>query len=159
MSDSNREPRDGSKTSALLWGTHYRSPAIRKYVIRLSILMSFYVVALFAAVWTFKHTHISGVAAYALAVVPALPIIGVFWAVMRLLVEEPDEFIRMLQVRQSLFATGFCLTVMTIWEFLQNFDLVPPGNGGFGAAFFWFIGIGLGALYNKLTLGTAGGCA
>ena len=48
---------------------------------------------------------------------------------------------------------------MTIWEFLQNFDLVPPGNGGFGAAFFWFIGLGFGALYNRLTLGTAGDCA
>ena len=83
--------------------------------------------------------------AYALAS-PALPVIGVFWAVMRLLVEEPDEFMRMLLVRQSLVATGFCLTIMTIWEFLQNFDLVPPGNGGFGAAFFWFVGLGVGAL-------------
>jgi hypothetical protein len=47
---------------------------------------------------------------------------------------------------------------MTIWEFLQNFDLVPPGNGGFGAAFFWFMGLGVGGIYNKLTVGTAG-CA
>jgi hypothetical protein len=45
---------------------------------------------------------------------------------------------------------------MTAWEFLQNFDIVPPGNGGFGAAFFWFIGLGFGGLYNKLTVGTAG---
>ena len=55
----------------------------------------------------------------------------------------------MLHVRQCLFATGFCLTIMTVWEFLQNFDLVPPGNGGFGAAFFWFVGLGFGALYNR----------
>ena len=55
-------------------------------------------------------------------------------------------------------ATGFCLTVMTVWEFLQNFDLVPPGNGGFGAAFFWFMGLGVGAIYNKITMGTAGTC-
>ena len=82
--------------------------------------------------------------------------IGVFWAVMRLLVEEPDEFLRLLLVRQILIATGFCLTIMTVWEFLQNFDLVAPGTGGFGAAFFWFLGLGVGAIYNKLTLGTAG---
>lgn len=138
----------------------YKSPAIRSYLIRLFVLMTIYMVTLLVAVTTFKAGAISGVPAYALAVAPALPIIGVFWAVMRLLVEEPDEFIRMLHVRQSLVATGFCLTVMTIWEFLQNFDLVPPGNGGFGAAFFWFMGLGVGALYNKLTLGTAGGnCA
>ena len=134
----------------------YKSPAIRRYTIRLAILMSLYLITLFAAVRLFRADAISGPFAYVLAVVPALPIIGVFWAVMRLLVEEPDEYWRMLLVRQALFATGFCLTIMTIWEFLQNFDLVPPGNGGFGAAFFWFMGLGVGALYNKLTIGTAG---
>jgi hypothetical protein len=119
-------------------------------------MMTVYVVALLVAVTAFKSDAVTGIAAYALAIAPALPIIGVFWAVMRFLVEEPDEFIRMLLVRQSLVATGFCLTVMTVWEFLQNFDLVPQGNGGFGAAFFWFIGLFVGAIYNKLTLGTAG---
>jgi len=137
----------------------YKSPAIRRYVIRVAVLMSFYLVSLFAAVRLFRADAVSGPAAYALAVLPALPIIGVFWAVMRLLVEEPDEFIRLLHVRQSLIATGFCLTIMTVWEFLQNFDLVAPGNGGFGAASFWFVGLGVGALYNKLTLGTAASCA
>lgn len=135
----------------------YKSPAIRRYVIRLAVLMSFYVVALLTAVTLFKSGAVRGPLAWALAITPALPIIGVFWAVMRLLIEETDEFIKLLHVRQSLVATGFCLTVMTIWEFLQNFDLVPQGNGGFGAAFFWFMGLGVGALYNKVTLGTTGG--
>ena len=137
----------------------YRSPAIRRYVIRLLVLMSIYLVTFFIAVRTFRADAVHGVPAYVLAILPAFPIIGVFWAVMRLLIEEPDEFIRLLQVRQCLFATGFCLTVMTIWEMLQNFDLVAKGNGGFGAAFFWFIGLGLGAVYNKLTVGTVGSCA
>jgi hypothetical protein len=139
--------------------TKYKSPAIRMYLIRLFVLMTIYIITLFAAVTAFKSHAVLGIAAYALAVLPALPIIGVFWAVMRLLVEEPDEFIRMMHVRQCLVATGFCLTVMTIWEFLQNFDLVAPGNGGFGAAFFWFMGLGVGALYNRMTLGTDTGCA
>jgi hypothetical protein len=137
----------------------YRSPAIRRYAIRIFLLMSFYLVALFIAVRAFRAHAVSGISAYVLAILPALPVIGVFWAVMRLLIEEPDEFIRMLIARQCLVATGFCLTIMTIWEFLQNFDLVPHGNGGFGAAFFWFVGLGFGALYNKLTVGTAGSCA
>jgi ABC-type anion transport system duplicated permease subunit len=129
------------------------------YLIRLFVLMTIYIITLFAAVTAFKSHAVSGISAYALAVLPALPIIGVFWAVMRLLVEEPDEFIRMLHVRQCLVATGFCLTVMTIWEFLQNFDLMPHQNFGFGAAFFWFMGLGVGALYNRMTLGTDTGCA
>lgn len=132
---------------------------MRRYVIRIAALMTFYLVTLFLASAAFRAHLVSGPAAYVLAVVPALPVIGVFWAVMRLLIEEPDEFIRMLMVRQSLVATGFCLTIMTVWEFLQNFDLVPPGNGGFGAAFFWFMGLGVGALYNRLTAGSVGSCA
>lgn len=136
----------------------YRSPALRRYMLRLVVLMSIYLVTLFVAVKTFRADAVHGVAAYALAILPALPVIGVFWAVMRVLVEEPDEFMRLIHVRQCLVATGFCLTVMTIWEFLQNLDLVPPGNGGSGAAFVWFIGLGVGGLYNKLTIGTAG-CA
>lgn len=135
----------------------YKSPAIKRYLVRLFVLMTIYIGTLFTAVTLFRNGAVSGIAAWALAIAPALPVIGVFWAVMRFLVEEPDEFIRMLLVRQCLVATGFCLTIMTVWEFLQNFDLVPPGNGGFGAAFFWFMGLGVGALYNKLTIGTTGG--
>ena len=136
----------------------YRSHAIRRYFVRIVVLVLLYLVTLIGAVMAFKANAVTGPAAYGLAVLPALPVIGVFWAVMRYLIEEKDEFLRMLLVRQCLFATGFCLTVMTVWEFLQNFELVPPGNGGFGAAFFWFIGLGFGALYNRLTIGTAG-CA
>ena len=136
----------------------YRSPAIRRYFLRLVVLVLLYLVTLFGAVFAFKARAVTGIPAVGLAILPALPVIGVFWAVMRYLVEEPDEFMRLLLVRQCLVATGFCLTIMTVWEFLQNFDVVPPGNGGFGAAFFWFIGLGLGGVYNKLTVGTAG-CA
>jgi hypothetical protein len=131
---------------------------MRRYVVRLLILAAAYLVTLFVAIRAFQAGAVSGPAAYALAILPALPIIGVFWAVMRLLVEEADEFIRLLHVRQCLVATGFCLTVMTIWQFLQSFELMPPGNGGFGAGFFWFLGLGVGGIYNRLTIG-AGGCA
>jgi hypothetical protein len=137
----------------------YKSPAIRRYTIRLAVLMSAYLVLLFISVRLFRSGAELGIAAWPLAIAPALPIIGVFWAVMRLLIEEPDEYWRTLLVRQIMFATGFCLTVVTIWEFLQNFDLVSPGNGGFGAAFFWFMGLGIGAIYNRFTTGAASDCA
>ena len=134
------------------------SPASRRYVIRLFVLMSIYIAVLYATVSLFRHNPPHGPIAYALAVAPALPVIGVFWAVMRLIVEETDEFVKLLHVRQCLVATGFCLTIVTVWEFLQNFDLVGKGNGGFGAAFFWFMGLGVGDVYNRLTMGS-GTCA
>jgi hypothetical protein len=133
------------------------TPATRRYTRRLAVLMVFYIGFIWLAGYLFRHYPPHGLLAYALAVLPALPIIGVIATIMRLLVEETDEYVRMLFVRQALFATGFCLTIMTVWEFLQNYDLVPPGNGGFGAVFFWFMGLGFGAIYNRLTMGK-GGC-
>lgn len=134
------------------------SPASRRYLTRLAVLMALYLVLLFAVSRLFRNDPPAGVLAYAAAIAPAVPVIGVFWAVMRFIVEETDEFQRLLLVRQCLFASGFSLTVMTLWEFLQNFDLVSQDNGGFGAFFFWAIGLGLGALFNKLTMGTSGSC-
>lgn len=130
--------------------------AARRYTLRLFVLMTAYVLLLIFAKWMFKRGLAEGILGYVLAILPALPIIGVFWAVMRLLVEQADEYLRMLLVRQCLFATGFALVVTTIREWLQNFDMIPAGDAGFGAAFFWFAGLGLGALFNKLTIGDAG---
>ena len=61
----------------------YRSPAIRRYVRRLAFLMAAYFITLFAAVRLLRSHTVEGPAAYALAILPALPVIGVFWAVMR----------------------------------------------------------------------------
>lgn len=127
------------------------SPAMRRYVRRLSICMAVYVVLIFTAGWVFRHAPPTGPLAYAVAVLPALPILATFWTIFRLFEEETDEYLRHLMVRQSLFATAFCLSIMTVWEFLQNYDVVPAGNGGFGAAFFWFVGLGIGGIANALT--------
>ena len=132
------------------------NPAARRYTARLFVLMAAYILLLVFSKWMFKRGLAEGALGYFLAILPALPIIGVFWAVMRLLVEQTDEYLRMLLVRQCLFATGFALFVTTIREWLQNFDMIPAGDAGFGAAFFWFAGLGLGAVFNKLTMGDAG---
>lgn len=124
------------------------SPAMRRYVRRLAVCMTIYVVLIFAVGWLFRHAPPTGLLAWGAAVLPALPILGTFWTIFRLLEEETDEYIRHMLVRQSLFATAFCLSIMTVWEFLQNYDVVPSGNGGFGAAFFWFVGLGIGGMAN-----------
>lgn len=127
-----------------------KSPAMKLYLRRLAIFMVIYVALIFAVGTVFRTAPPTGVLAWVVAVLPALPILGVFWTIFRLLAEETDEYLRMMFVRQSLFATAFCLSIMTVWEFLQNYDVVPQGNGGFGAAFFWFMGLGIGGLWNAL---------
>ena len=95
--------------------------------------------------------------AYLAAVLPALPIIGIFAAIGRYLVEEQDEYLRMLMVRQTLWASAFALSVATVWGFLESFDMVGHVEAYY-VAVLWFGGLGLGACINKLTLGAPVGC-
>jgi hypothetical protein len=130
----------------------HMSPAMRRYLKRLAGFMLVYFVLLFTAGYLFRHSPPNGVLAVGLAILPALPIIGVIWTIFRLLAEETDEYMRMLFIRQSLFATGFCLSVMTVWEFLQNYEVVSHDTHGFGTTFVWFIGLGIGAMLNARDL-------
>jgi len=105
----------------------------------------------------FKNSSPTGVSAYAAAILPALPIIGVFVAMGRYLADEQDEYIRMLTVRQTLWATGFALSVATIWGFLENFELVGHVDAYY-VAVLWFGGLGIGSCMNRLTIGSSGRC-
>ena len=55
-------------------------------------------------------------------------------------------------VRQSLVASGFALSIATIWGFLESFDLVDHIDSYY-VAVLWFGGLGLGSCVNKLTFG------
>lgn len=133
-----------------------RTPAWKRYNWRVIWLSLAYAALLLPAVYGFKHGLIPDALKYVVAILPALPIIGIFVAIGRYLVEEQDEYVRMLMVRQTLWASGFALSVATIWGFLENFDLVGHADGYY-VAIAWFFGLGLGGIVNKLTIGD-GGC-
>ncbi len=134
-----------------------RSSAWRRYNLRVVWLSALYALFLIGAVYGFKHYLLGGPASYVAAALPALPIIGVFGAIGRYLVEEEDEYQRMLMVRQTLWASGFALSLATLWGFLESFDLVGHVEAYY-IAIAWFAGLGLGACINRLTLGSAGRC-
>ena len=131
------------------------STAWKRYNIRLIWLSLLYAIFLIAAVYGFKHQLVPIGLRYFAAVLPALPIIGIFGAIGRYLVEEQDEYVRMLMVRQVLWASAFSLSLATVWGFLDNFELVGHADG-YWIVVAWFFGLGLGGLYNKLTLGESG---
>ena len=91
-----------------------------------------------------------------LAILPGISVAGVFWAIGRLLVEEQDEYQRLMLVRQVLVATGFTLTIVTIYGFLENFGMVTHVDA-FYVAILWFVGLAVGAAANRLSLGSWGG--
>ena len=121
----------------------------RRYNRSIALLMSSYGLILFGVISYASRHPLHGPLGYAVGVLPALPIIGVFFAIGRYLVEEPDEYLRVRLVRQALIATGFTLSIATAWGFLENFDLVGHAPGYY-AATLWFAGLGLGACWNKL---------
>ena len=133
------------------------SSAWKRYNQRMIWLSLLYALSLVAAVYSFKHGLVGGAVAYVVAILPALPIIGIFGAMGRYLVEEQDEYVRMLMVRQTLWASGFALSLATIWGFLENFDLVGHVDAYY-ICVAWFGGLGLGACMNRLTLGTPVKC-
>ncbi len=128
--------------------------ANRRYMVRMAVLMSAYLALVFTAAKLLGDGGVSGAPAYALAIAPAVPILGVFWALARFLIELDDEYLRYLQVRQMIVATCFALTIGTVYGFLEEFELVPfiPS---YHVTTLWFLGLGVGAAYNKLTIGDA----
>lgn len=132
-----------------------RTPAGKRYNWRVLWLSLLYAAFLLPAVYGFKHQLVPHSAAYLVAVLPALPIIGIFAAIGRYLVEEQDEYVRMLMVRQTLWASGFTVSAATIWGFLDNFGLVGHLDG-YWVALAWFMGLGIGGIINRLTLGASG---
>jgi nitric oxide reductase large subunit len=126
------------------------NPAQRAYLRRFVPTMLAYVVAVTAVSAVMRSAHPpTGALAYALAVLPALPLLGVFWIIGRYLVEEQDEYVRMLRVRQTLIATGLTLSLATLWGFLETFANAPHVPL-FYVSVLWFAGLGVGAFWIRL---------
>ncbi|HLI67345.1 MAG TPA: hypothetical protein VKU90_13370 [Caulobacteraceae bacterium] len=101
------------------------SPAASRYARRFSAAMGLYVLALLAAITAEVQLRPVGALAYALAVLPALPLLAAIAAIGLYLSEETDEFQRAVQVEAALWATGGALAVATVFGFLQTFGLAP----------------------------------
>ena len=107
----------------------FRTPAARRYSLRFSIFMAVYVATIFGVSFWFRGDGApQGVLRYAAAALPALPVLGVIWAVGAYMLELPDEYQRLRLATSMLWATGLTLAVCTVWGFLQNYAEVwtPP---------------------------------
>lgn len=125
------------------------SPTQRRYNRRILILAVAYAALLFPAVFVLSRHLIAGGLAVALGILPALPVVGFFMAAGAYLVDEQDEYLRMLFTRQCLVATGIAMTAATIWGFLEGFELVPHAVA-YAWALIWFAGLGAGGCVNKV---------
>ena len=127
------------------------------YLKRMLAVSLLYLGSLFAATMLIDEGDPITPLSIAIAIVPGLAVAGYFWAIARLIIELKDEFLRMLQVRMALVATGIALSAASIWGFLESFEQVPHIDA-FWWPIAWFFGLGIGAVVNKLTYGTIGEC-
>ena len=112
--------------------------AARRYTRRFLLTMLVYAAVLVFDVWYFTRFHPAGAGAYLLAVLPALPIVGVIVVVGLYLVEEKDEFQRTILVQSMLCSIGATLSITTVWGFLENFTGVHPLQPYVVFPMFWF---------------------
>lgn len=117
-------------------------PYMRRYTIRVLLFMASYVVILTSSLTFVRgNTEHSQATLIGLALISAFPIIGVFWAIFRLLVEIDDEYQRLLFAKQTLLATAITLVIVTVWQFLSVYEVVATGPEWMGAIWFAMLGV------------------
>lgn len=100
------------------------SSALRRYYLRFAVSMALYALLLVGAVLLVGRTP-AGPLRYLLALAPAAPILGMIASLGRYLVEEADEFRRMLLAQSMLWGIGLSLSVATVWGFLETLAGAP----------------------------------
>ena len=101
------------------------NPAQKRYLWRIFGTLVVYAVFLFLALWEFIHHHPTGVLAYALAILPAISVVGILVIFGLYLAEEKDELLRSISVQSILWSLGATMAVTTVWGFLEDFVHVP----------------------------------
>jgi hypothetical protein len=130
----------------------------RRYRRRIGNSTAIYVASLLAAKYLISRDLVEGPVVWILGLIPGLAVVGIFYAIAMLIIEQKDEFIRMLIVRQTLIGTAVALSISTVWGFLENFGLVAHVDS-YWVAIIWFFGFGLGGFINRISHGTWGdGC-
>ncbi len=124
-------------------------PAFRAYLRRFFPTMAIYVALVFVSPWLIDTMQLQGPLLWTIAILPALPLMGVFWIIGMLLVELRDEYVRMLEIRKALVATGFAMSAASAWGFLEIYADAPH-LPLFWVPILWFGGLGLGSLVNAV---------
>ena len=118
------------------------TPYMRRYTIRICLFVTSYVLILTSSLsFARSGAEHSQATLIGLALITAFPIIGMFWAIFRLLIETDDEYQRLLFAKQTLLATAITLVIVTVWQFLQVYDVIHTGPQWMGVIWFAMLGV------------------
>jgi hypothetical protein len=124
-----------------------QNSATRRYLYRFVTTMAAYAMMLLFVDWTIHRYHPTGALLDGLAVLPAIPIIGIIVVAGLYLAEEKDEFQRNLLIQSMLWGLGGILSLTSVWGFLQLYAHIHPFQPFMTFPLFWcFQGIATAAL-------------
>lgn len=131
--------------------------AQRRYLGRMVLVSIAYVASVFFASRIIPEGASATPFTVGVALIPGAAILGFIWALGSYLTGLADEYLRLLEVRKALVATGLTLAVTATWGLLEIYTDVPR-LGIFWVFPIWCIGLAVGALFNRVTMGSDGGC-
>ena len=133
-------------------------PAIRRYGRRIIPITFAYVGAIAFATALVPANAPASALTIGLALLPGIAALGWLWAMGRLLIELDDEYLRMLEVRKFLIATGATLAITSVWGVLELYSPEVPKLAVFFVFPMWCLGLTLGQLVNRFAFGDQGPC-
>jgi hypothetical protein len=107
-------------------------------MVRMGIAAGLCMLFALAAAMSFRLGHLSGMLAYPVAILPALPILGTLVLTGIYLAEETDEFQRNLLIQSLLGGIGVTLAATTISGYLERFVHSPHLDPVLVYPIFWF---------------------
>ena len=131
------------------------SPASIRYLRRIMLFTLLYVLGLGAAVRIDDTMTLTGGGAFLVALLPALPTVGIVATMGRYLVEETDEYLRHRALIANIFGLGAVLTSASFWGFLETFEVVPHAPAWWAVPI-WATGMGAGQAVMRLRDRSAG---
>jgi len=134
---------------------NFSSKPNRRFLVRVGVSTTALALSLYTAKFLIGQGLVEGPLLWVFALLPGLAAVGIFYAYVMLIIEQKDEFIRMLVVRALIIATGIALSFATVWGSLEHFGLVAHINPSH-FAFAWAVGFGFGGLVNRITHGAWG---
>jgi hypothetical protein len=124
------------------------------------LIAAIYVAGIFLASLVIDRDAPLGPLTVALALVPGLALLAAIGAIGRFVAELSDEYLRMLEVRKLIVATGVTLAVTSVWGLLELYSASLPRLPVFYVFPIWCGGLFVGQLVNRFGFGDddAGDC-
>lgn len=118
-------PMVAARLAARLIPNAQMRPALARFNNRLVATMIVYVATLMATTELYRRGYAAGPLGYGLALLPAIPILGIFALYGRYFREESDEFQRQMVMTSLIWSGAATLCEATVWGFLETFGKAP----------------------------------